>query len=87
MDINLDDVLETWFGKSETSVENINIDAFLIDAMFAFDFNVVETPDSYTHTEEEGFENTFKEDMQPLEFPLSCNAVSIPEWEQEVIFQ
>ena len=79
VDVNFDDVLETWFGKSEASSDNIDIDAFCIDDMFPVDFNVEETPVNLTQTKEEELEDIFKEDMQPDEFLLSCNMVSIPD--------
>ena len=83
----MDEVLEAWFGKSETSADNIDIDAFLNDAMFPTDFNVigrtdhaqVEEKELRAQVEGEELGNIFKEDMQPDEFPLSCNMVSIPD--------
>ena len=77
VDVNFDDVLDAWFGKSEASIDNIDIDAFLINAMFPVDFNVEETPIHFIQTKEEELEDIFKEDMQPDIFPLSCKMVSI----------
>ena len=87
MDVDLDEVLEAWFRKSETSADNIDIDAFLSDAMFPTDFNIIGRTDLAqvkekelkAQMEEEELGNIFKEDVQPDEFPLSCNMVSIPE--------
>ena len=60
VDVNFDDVLDTWFGKSEASIDNIDIDAFLINAMFPVDFNVEETPIHFIQTKEEELEDIFK---------------------------